>query len=82
MELDNQYHIETDTYNVTLVKKTPYEGKDGEEKVREDRAYYATVRQALGAYVNESLKPAEDVSDLLKRLISLEEKINELCTIT
>jgi uncharacterized coiled-coil DUF342 family protein len=81
MKLDQTYSVETDAYNVTLVKREPYiSEKDGSSKIRENRAYYATLQQALKAYVQDAVKPAQNVSDCLERMEELEKRIDGLAT--
>ncbi len=82
MKLSENWGLEFDTYNVTLVctevKKKM--GKDGEEKEYESREcfYFGTIEQALKSYVRKTLIESKDIQEVLRKISELDEKIEQL----
>jgi Sec7-like guanine-nucleotide exchange factor len=76
MKLDENYRIETDTNNFTLV----YESKKFDEvKKKEftskDEWHYPELKYALIKYLNQSLKPCKSIKDVLSKISELEQLI-------
>jgi hypothetical protein len=81
MKLDENYRIETDKYNFTLV----YESKSFDEKKKKevtstDEWHYPDLKLALNKYVNQSLKPCKDALSVLEKLKELELLISKIQT--
>ena len=78
MKLDENYTIETDTNNFTLV----YESKTFDEKKKKevtstDEWHYPDLKNALKKYVNQVIKPCESVVSLLEKLNKIESLIDK-----
>jgi len=78
MELNNNYRIVYDTNNVILQyhEKRVREKKDGSKEEYEftDDYFYPTLKQAMKSFVNKSLKGANSIYELVKRIEKLESK--------
>lgn len=83
--LDKNYSLECDKYNWTLKYVGDPEMKEvnGEEKeVRSrDQWHYATLRQALKAYSDKSIKTAQpkDLQDVIRHLLTVDKTIRNVC---
>ncbi len=74
MKLDSCFYLDTDKNNYILryeSKSGEINKKTGKEILKKDFWYYPKLNQALSKYINESLKPCENI-------LSLNQKINEL----
>lgn len=81
IRLDNLFYIEVDSNNYTLVReeeKTIERKGEPKKVVSAQRWHYGNIKQCLIKYLNESLKPAEEVEQLLKKLERLESVINKI----
>jgi hypothetical protein len=81
IKLDERYSIETDSNNFTL----KYEEKiikeiKGEKKemTSKDEWHYPKLSQCLNKYMNQSLKPLEDIVSLRQELKKIEEVIKNV----
>ena len=82
MKLDENYLLVYDESNVVLrYEENRVRIKKDETKepymFNEDR-YYPTVKSALKAYLNISLKGSADIEDIINRIEKTEELINTL----
>jgi hypothetical protein len=73
MKLDENYRIESDKYNFTLI----YESKTFDEAKKKevnsiDEWHYPDLKYALKKYVNQVIKPCESVVSVLEKLTELE----------
>jgi hypothetical protein len=79
MKLDENYRIESDKYNFTLV----YESKSFDEKKKKevtstDEWHYPDLKFALNKYVNQSLKPSQNALSVLDKLNQIELLISKI----
>lgn len=80
IKLDHLFYIEVDSYNCTLVReeeKTIERKGELKEVVSVQRWHYSNIKQCLFKYLTESLKPLEEVQQLLTKLTEIESIINE-----
>lgn len=81
IKLDHLFYIEVDSFNCTLVRK---EEKTIERKgklkdvVSVQHWHYSNIKQCLSKYVTESLKPLEEIQQLLAKLVEIETTINKV----
>jgi hypothetical protein len=73
MKLDENYRIETDKYNFTLV----YESKTFDEKKKKevtstDEWHYPDLKNALLKYLNQSVKVCDSVVGLYEKIKEVE----------
>lgn len=82
MKLDNEYRIETDTYNVKLVFEKPfYDEQEGKMRTSSRTTFHGSLKQALKSYVGDKMKEGiENVTteQLIKKIEQLENKIEEI----
>lgn len=81
IQLDENYLIETDSYNWTLrFESVRMELKDGKEKQikSKDEWHYPNIKLCLKKYLDESLKDCPSIEDVLIRIGELEKKIDKL----
>jgi hypothetical protein len=76
MKLDENYRIETDAYNYTLV----YECKKFDQLKKKEihskaEWHYPELKHALVKYMNESLKTCESIKEVFLKIDELEKKI-------
>lgn len=80
MKLSENWSIEFDSNNVTLVfKETRTKvDKNGENKTYESRKeyYYGNIEQALKSYLLKSLEGAESVEEVLQLIGEVKQKID------
>lgn len=80
IQLDNNYRIETDANNYTLIKEEntgEIHKETGKETISKDQWYFPKLNQCLSKYLNESVKGAESVKELLEKVNEVEAKINK-----
>lgn len=81
IRIDDNYYIETDSYNVILRYENQVEKVyKGELRAvnQSDKWYYTTIPQALKAYLNKSLKESSSIENILHKVNFVENKINNL----
>lgn len=83
LQLDEKWRIESDTYSWVLIFQETREKKKKETKEKEefeyvDNWYYPKLSQALRTYKQESLKTTETIEQLLLKLESIDNKIDEI----
>lgn len=81
IKLDENYSIETDSYNVSLIYRREKEiEKNGELKTVVEKSdwHYPTLAHALKKYLSESLKECSSIEEVLKRIEIVENRINNL----
>lgn len=80
MRIDENYSIENDSNQWTL--KYSQEGeinkKTGKPTLTENRWYFGTLKGCLNRYLDESIKPAENIDLVVKLLSSAERNIENL----
>lgn len=79
MKIDDDWFIVDDSYGCTLVHRRITEARGEEDEGgREvfDKYYFASIQQCLKRYVQEVLKPCEDVQKALQRIDEIEKKID------
>lgn len=78
MKLDENYRIETNKFQYTLIKEEGtgnINGKTGKETISTDSWYFPTLSLALKKYVNESLKESQSIKEVLEKIDQLNNKI-------
>lgn len=76
MKLDENYRIETDTNNFTLVYESKtFDEKKKKEVTSKDEWHYPDLKTALIKYVNQCLKPCESIKEVLIRISELEKSL-------
>ena len=83
IELDKNYNITVDNNNVMLnFKGDPYASKDRKGNptmvTPSDKWFYPNVKVALKSYVNKSLKTSGSLNEVLSKIESLENQIDNL----
>lgn len=81
MKLDENFTLEStaDSWILYFESKKLVVTEEGTKEVITSRqTYHATLPQALRAYVNESLKIPESIVEVSKKIIELNEKIDNL----
>lgn len=82
MEIAQNARILFDENNVILqfFEQRERTKKDGTKEPYEyqDNYYYGSVKQALKSYLNKSLKYAENIQEILRRIDEVEQKIDAL----
>lgn len=83
MELSKNYRLSYDEKNVILQFFEPRirTKKDGSEEPFEyvHDTYHGTIKNALKAFVQKSIRGSESVEEILARIAEVETKIDLLC---
>lgn len=79
MKLDADYRIETDANNFTLrFEKLIFDEKKGKE-VKSIREWYCkSLGYALNTYLNDCLRPCENIKEVVAELNRVEELIKTI----
>ncbi len=80
MKIDENFTIEPDAYQWTLTYKSKVV-KDGKVVTSTKSWYFPNVRLALLHYLDECIKPAKEIQDIIKRIEEAMDKINDTRTI-
>ena len=79
--LDENYSIEIDSNNFTLKfeeeRQITRKGKL-ENVTSKDEWHFGQLKHALSKYLNQAVKPAQNVSALYKKLIEVESNISTI----
>lgn len=79
LKIDDEYYIEVDSFCWTLThERTKYNEEKGKYITTTNRTYYSSLKQALNAYVDFSLKPIPDVAKVINVIDQMETKIENL----
>lgn len=79
MILDENYNIEKDSYNFILkYRKVEYSEEKQKDITSTNMWYCRSLSHALGVYLNECLRPCEDVVSLRRELERVEELVNKI----
>ena len=83
IKLDENFSIKGDNYNWILVFQEPRTRKDRKtslevEYIAEDEWYYPTLKQCLTKYSDRALKPCKTAEELMSKLKSIENAIENL----
>ena len=79
IRLDNNYFIETDANNFTLrFERTLWDEAKKKDVKSTNEWYCRDLSRVLNIYMNECLKPSEDVVSLRAELNRIEELINNI----
>lgn len=81
--IDENYRIEADQLNWTLIYEVEKEAIDKKTKLpkmvmSKKQTYHATIKHALKSYCDESLRPNKSVTELIAAINQLELKIDNL----
>ena len=80
--LTEKYYITNDSHNVVLRFSEMREKvqKDGTVKQYEavEDTYHGSIKNALHAFLKNSVNDSENIVDILKKIKEVEEKINQL----
>jgi hypothetical protein len=79
-KIDDDYTIMSDKWSFSLVKaqKGEINNKTGRPNIHKGEWNYSTINLCLKKYVQESLKMASDIKEVIYLLEILEEKIDAL----
>lgn len=79
MKLDENYRIETDTYNFTLVYESKaFDEVKKKEVISKDEWHYPELKYALTKYMNQSLKSCTSIQEVLYKINEVELLIKSL----
>lgn len=81
MKIDDNWRIEADEHNCTLIYEKEIEKNvKGEMKTvtRKSVRYYGSIPSALKSYCRLQMKNADTVQDLLKKIDMLDKKVDSL----
>lgn len=80
MRLDENFELTSDEYSWTLTytKEGEVNPATGRPKQTVQRTYHSNLAQALKGYVDNSLKPAQTVEEMLAKLTELEQRIDTI----
>lgn len=79
MKLDENFKIEIDSYNYSLIKEEVTEEinpRTGKPIVSRDQWHYPSLNMALKKYVDEVLRPSKSVEEVLGKLDYIYELID------
>ena len=77
--LDDNYTLETDENQWTLKFHSERFDEEKQKTVNSNnQTYHSTIGQALKKYLDNCLKPSEDVADLWERFIQAEARIGAI----
>lgn len=77
--LDQNYFIETDSYNFTLkFEKKQFDDEKQKEVTQKNEWHFPTLSGALNKYSNEIFKVCESVGELLVKVHNLEKLISTI----
>ena len=80
MRIDDNYSITKDQYSWTLrYKSVRFDKKKGKDITSSDQWDYPTIKLALKAYLDKSLKDVTFVKDIIARIEEAEAKIDGIC---
>ncbi len=77
IQLDENYRIEEDSvsWNLIYEKEGEINPDTGKPIMSRDASYHATLKQALVAYLDKSLKGSTDVQGVIDRIAEAEQRI-------
>lgn len=80
MKIDENYHVESEanSWNLHYEEIRGISDKTGEQIVKRDVSYHGRLKDALKFYLNETMKEATDVTDLIARIELAEANIDRM----
>lgn len=80
MQLDKEYSITGDKYNVILnYRSERFDDAKGRVVVSQGRTFHPDMASALRSYVTKVVRPSMQVNLILKKLNEVNQTIQELC---
>lgn len=81
MYLSDEWYLEHDEQSTNLVNEEVRPNKKGKQTTYREIYYYGSVKQALKAYLDKSLKHASSIQDLLDKMNEAISDIDKLATV-
>jgi len=80
MKIDDDYYVEADanSWNLHYEKVKGVNEETGKPIVARDVSYHGRLKDALKFYLNETMKEATDVTDLIARIELAEANIDRM----